>query len=66
MLSVMPRPGLAKRAASYEDLMKVPDHLVAEILEGELYATRTPCGPSHTQDTSTAQLLHDPLQRLLD
>ena len=25
------------RAATYEDLLKVPDHLVAEILEGELY-----------------------------
>jgi len=30
------------RAATYEDLLKVPDHLVAEILEGELYATPRP------------------------
>lgn len=39
---IMTRPGLAKRAATYEDLLKVPAHLVAEILEGELYATPRP------------------------
>ena len=38
----MVRPGLAKRAATYADLENVPDHLVAEILEGELYATPRP------------------------
>jgi Uma2 family endonuclease len=42
MLRVMTRPGFAKRAATYEDLLKVPDHLVAEILEGELYASPRP------------------------
>ncbi len=26
----------AKRAATYEDLLKVPEHLVAEIIDGEL------------------------------
>lgn len=41
----MARPGLTKRAATYEDLLKVPDHLVAEILEGELYATPRPAVP---------------------
>jgi Uma2 family endonuclease len=30
------------RAATYEDLMKVPDNLVAEILNGELYASPRP------------------------
>ena len=30
------------KAATYEDLMKVPDHFVAEILDGELYATPRP------------------------
>jgi Uma2 family endonuclease len=39
------RSGLAKRAATYDDLLKVPDHLVAEILEGELYATPRPAVP---------------------
>jgi Uma2 family endonuclease len=34
--------GLVKKAASYDDLLRVPDHLVAEILDGELYATPRP------------------------
>jgi hypothetical protein len=29
----------ARRRVTYEDLLKVPDTMVAEILEGELYAT---------------------------
>jgi Uma2 family endonuclease len=35
----------AKRPATYEDLMQVPDHLVAEIVEGELFASPRPAGP---------------------
>jgi Uma2 family endonuclease len=38
----MPATGPVKKAASYEDLLQVPDHLVAEILDGELYATPRP------------------------
>lgn len=34
--------GLVKQAATYEDLLQVPDHLVAEILDGELYASPRP------------------------
>ena len=41
----MTRSGLTKRPATYDDLMKVPDHLVAEILEGDLYATPRPSAP---------------------
>jgi Uma2 family endonuclease len=33
------------RPATYEDLMKVPDHLVAEIVEGELHTAPRPSGP---------------------
>jgi Uma2 family endonuclease len=32
------------RPATYEDLIKVPDHLVAEIVEGELYTSPRPSG----------------------
>lgn len=35
----------AGRRATYEDLQKVPDNMVAEILEGELYATPRPASP---------------------
>ncbi len=35
----------AGRRATYEDLLKVPDTMVAEILDGELYATPRPASP---------------------
>jgi Uma2 family endonuclease len=38
----MAATGLLKKPATYEDLLKVPDHLVAEILDGELYASPRP------------------------
>ena len=38
----MPAKGLLKKPASYEDLRQVPDHLVAEILDGELHVTPRP------------------------
>jgi Uma2 family endonuclease len=34
--------GVLKKPASYEELRQVPDHLVAEILNGELHATPRP------------------------
>ena len=39
------------RTATYDDLLKVPDHLVAEILDGELYATPRPT-PRHADASS--------------
>ena len=42
----MAHPDRAARPATYEDLLKVPDHLVAEILDGELYTTPRPA-PRH-------------------
>jgi Uma2 family endonuclease len=40
-----------RRPATYEDLLKVPDHMVAEILDGELYATPRPA-PRHADASS--------------
>jgi Uma2 family endonuclease len=37
--------GAARRPATYEDLCKVPDHLVAEILDGELIVSPRPASP---------------------
>src|SRR5712692_807902 len=34
-----------ERPATYEDLLKVPDHLVAEIVDGELYTSPRPAFP---------------------
>jgi len=36
---VLPRP------ATYDDLLRVPDHLVAELIDGELYAWPRPASP---------------------
>jgi Uma2 family endonuclease len=38
----MTRPVQARRPATYEDLLRVPDHLVAEILDGDLYTSPRP------------------------
>ncbi|HEX8617557.1 MAG TPA: Uma2 family endonuclease [Thermoanaerobaculia bacterium] len=35
----------AKRPATYDDLLEVPDHLVAEIIDGELYTSPRPASP---------------------
>lgn len=51
------------RPATYDDLLKVPDHLVAEIVGGELYTTPRP-GPRHTAASSAlGGLLHGPFDR---
>ena len=40
-----------RRPATYADLARVPDHLVAEILDGELYASPRPA-PRHADASS--------------
>jgi Uma2 family endonuclease len=35
----------SKRRATYDDLLKLPDHVVGEIIEGELIATPRPASP---------------------
>jgi Uma2 family endonuclease len=37
--------------ATYQDLVKVPENMVAELIEGELYASPRPAGP-HTNAAS--------------
>lgn len=41
----------ARRKATYEDLRQVPDHLIAEIIAGELHTTPRPAAP-HTVASS--------------
>jgi Uma2 family endonuclease len=43
--------GFMKTRATYEDLLAVPDHRVAEILDGELYVSPRPASP-HTRAAS--------------
>lgn len=47
----MSEPASVKRRATYDDLCRVPDHLLAEILDGELFATPRPAMP-HTRTGS--------------
>ena len=42
---------MLKRPATYEDLRQVPAHLIAEIIDGDLYATPRPA-PKHTNASS--------------
>ena len=42
----MPRVPPFDRSATYEDLVKLPDHVVAEIVDGELHASPRPA-PAH-------------------
>lgn len=45
------RPDRTKRPATYDDLLKVPDEFVAEILDGELYTSPRP-SPRHADASS--------------
>ncbi len=45
--------------ATYEDLLQVPDNLVAELIEGELYTSPRPAGP-HTRAASRLGFLLGP------
>jgi Uma2 family endonuclease len=54
----MPPP--SRRPATYDDLVAVPEHLVAELIDGELYTSPRPA-PRHAATASTLiGLLHGP------
>ncbi len=53
----------AIKSASYQDLLQVPDHLVAEIIHGQLETQPRP-GPRHALSSSSlGGELHGPFQR---
>lgn len=45
---VVPRVPPFDRPATYDDLVALPDHVVAEIVDGELHASPRPA-PRHAQ-----------------
>jgi Uma2 family endonuclease len=53
---------LAQRAATYEDLLAVPEHLVAEILFGELVTHPRPAPLCSVASTALAAVLGSPYQ----
>jgi Uma2 family endonuclease len=52
-----------KRHATYEDLLQVPDHLVAEILGGDLYASPRPALPHARVASALSTELGGPFDR---
>jgi Uma2 family endonuclease len=59
----MSQPDHTRRPATYEDLLRVPDHFVAEIVDGDLYATPRP-SPRHSSASSgLGGALHGPFDR---
>lgn len=52
-----------KRPATYEDLLQVPDHLVAEILDGELVTTPRPALPHAQTYAALVAELHGPFSQ---
>ena len=59
----MAQPDRTRQPATYEDLLKVPGHLVAEILDGELYATPRPAPRHADAGTGLSGVLRGPFDR---
>jgi Uma2 family endonuclease len=60
MMRPMPRVPPFDRPATYEDLVKLPDNVVAEILDGELHASPKPPPPHAVAGSSVGGLLVSP------
>jgi Uma2 family endonuclease len=60
MMQPMPRVPPFDRPATYEDLVKLPDHLVAEIVDGELHASPRPAPAHAVAGASVGGLLKNP------
>jgi Uma2 family endonuclease len=59
----MGQPVRSRQPATYDDLLQVPDHLVAEIVDGELHTSPRPA-PRHAAATSgLGGALHGPFDR---
>ena len=60
MMQPMPRVPPFDRPATYDDLVKLPDNLVAEILDGELHASPKPAPPHVVAGSSLGFALGGP------
>ena len=59
----MSQPARARGPARYEDLLAVPDHMVAEILDGDIYTTPRPAVPHALATTGLGGDLIGPFDR---
>ena len=53
----------ARRPATYEDVLAAPEHLVAEILDGELILSPRPASPHAAAATALGEELGPPFKR---
>ena len=53
-------PHPTHRPATYEDLLSVPEHLIAELIDGELYTSPRPAPRHALAATTLLSLLHGP------
>jgi Uma2 family endonuclease len=59
----MPVPRPRARPATYDDLIEVPDHLVAEIIDGELHTTPRPAPRYADASSGLGGALRGPFDR---
>jgi Uma2 family endonuclease len=59
----MSGPTSARRRATYDDLLAVPDHLVAELIDGELYTSPRPAVPHAIATGGLSSDLINPFDR---
>lgn len=52
-----------KKSATYDDVLRAPDHLIAEILEGELFTSPRPAWRHAVAHTNLIPILHGPFYR---
>jgi Uma2 family endonuclease len=62
-MQTMPRVPPFDRAATYDDLVALPDHVVAEIVDGELHASPRPSPPHAVAYARLAGMLEPPFDR---
>ena len=53
----------ARRRATYEDVLNAPEHVVAEIIDGELYASPRPAAPHAVAASAIGADLFGPFHR---
>jgi Uma2 family endonuclease len=62
-LCLMGRRIESKRPATYDDVRAAPEHVVAELIDGELYLTPRPALPHANAATALSADLHGPFHR---
>jgi hypothetical protein len=52
-----------KKRATYDDLVALPDHVVGEIIDGELVVSPRPASPHALASSAIGGALFDPFNR---